>query len=117
MSSMRAMSLLALVVVLGIAQTTLAASSKGNPEVGKKIYLESCQSCHGLTGKGDSDLAAYLTPPPANLAAKTTQTKTDAQLRTIILEGRPGTAMASFDGAFEEAQLIDVIAYLRSLKP
>jgi mono/diheme cytochrome c family protein len=111
------MSLLAVVVVLGIAQTALVALSNGNPEAGKKIYLESCLSCHGLTGKGDSDLAAYLTPLPANLAAKTTQTKTDAQLRKIILEGRPDTAMASFDGAFEEAQLTDVIAHLRSLKP
>jgi mono/diheme cytochrome c family protein len=94
-----------------------ATQGTGNPEAGKKIYLESCQSCHGPTGKGDSDMAVYLTPPPANLAAMATQIKTDAQLRTIILEGLPGTAMASFDGAFEEAQLTDVIAYLRSLKP
>jgi len=111
------MSLLAVVVVLGIAQTTLADSSKGNPEAGKKLYIESCQSCHGPTGKGDSDMAAYLTPPPANLAAKATQTKTDSQLRKIILEGLPGTAMASFDGAFEDAQLADLMAYLRALKP
>jgi len=117
MSSMRAVSLLALVVVLGLVQPTMGASSKGNPEAGKKIYLESCQSCHGPTGKGDSDMAAYLTPKPANLAAKTTQTKTDAQLRKIILEGRPGTAMSSYDGAFDEAQLTDLLAYIRSLKP
>lgn len=106
-----------IVTVLASAQFTMAASSKGNPEAGKKLYLESCQSCHGLTGKGDSDMAAYLTPPPANLAAKATQAKTDAQLRKIIVEGRPGTAMASYDGAFNEAQLADVIAYIRALKP
>jgi mono/diheme cytochrome c family protein len=104
-------------MVLGSAPLTMAASAKGNPEAGKKIYLESCQSCHGPTGKGDSDMAAYLTPKPANLAAKTTQTKTDAQLRKIILEGRPGTAMSGFDGAFDEAQLADLLAYIRSLKP
>lgn len=63
------------------------------------------------------EMAACLTPPPANLAAKATQSKTDAQLCKIILEGRPGTAMASFDGAFEEAQLADLLAYIRSLKP
>ncbi|MDP1948443.1 MAG: cytochrome c [Nitrospirota bacterium] len=96
---------------------TGAAQGKGNPESGKKLYLESCQSCHGPTGKGDSDMAAYLAPPPANLAAKATQTKTDAQLRKTILEGRPGTAMSSYDGAFEEAQLADLLAYIRSLKP
>lgn len=117
MSSMRAGSLLAVLVVVGLVQVALAASSKGNPEAGKKIYLESCQNCHGPTGKGDSDMAAYLTPKPANLAAKTTQAKTDAQLRKIILEGRPGTAMSSYDGAFEEKQLDDLIAYIRSLTP
>jgi len=94
-----------------------AAQGKGSPEAGKKIYLESCQNCHGPTGKGDSDMAAYLTPPPANLAAKATQAKTDAQLRKIILEGRPGTAMSSYEGTFEEAQLADLLAYVRSLKP
>jgi len=105
------------VVVLGLVQAVPAAPAKGNPDAGRKIYLESCQSCHGPTGKGDSDMAAYLTPPPANLAAKATQSKTDAQLRKVLLEGRPGTAMAGFDGAFEEAQLADLLAYIRSLKP
>lgn len=106
-----------IVTVLALAHSTMAASSKGNPESGKKIYLESCQSCHGRMGKGDSDMARYLKPPPANLAAKATQTRTDAQLRKIIVEGRPGTAMASYDGAFNEAQLADLNAYIRALKP
>lgn len=92
------------------------AEGKSNPEAGKKIYLESCQNCHGPTGKGDSDMAAYLSPPPANLTAMATQSKTDAQLRKVILEGRPGTAMTGYEGAFEEAQLADLIAYIRSLK-
>lgn len=61
-------------------------------------------------------MAAYLTPPPANLTAKATQAKTDAQLRKIILEGRPGTAMTGYEGAFEDLQLSDLIAYIRSLK-
>jgi len=116
MASIRAVSLVAIVVVLGLVQTTLAASPKGDPDAGKKIYLENCQNCHGPTGKGDSDMAAYLTPPPANLTAKATQSKTDAQLRRTILEGRPGTAMSSYDGAFEESQLVDLLAYIRSLK-
>ena len=112
----RAFSLVVIPVVAAMSSFAIAASSQGNPESGRKIYLESCQSCHGLTGKGDSDLAAYLTPPPSNLTAKATQTKTDGELRKIILEGRPGTAMASFDGAFDEAQLANWIAYIRSIE-
>jgi len=95
MQSKPPLNLLAIVAVLGLVQMTMAAASKGNTEDGKKIYAESCQSCHGTTGKGDGDMAAYLTPPPANLATKATQSNTDAQLPKIILEGRPGRAMAS----------------------
>lgn len=112
----RALSFVVVVAVAGAASLAIAALSQGNPESGRKIYLESCQSCHGPTGKGNSDVAAYLTPPPSNLTAKATQAKTDAELRKIILEGRPGTAMASFDGAFDDTQLIDLIAYIRSIK-
>ncbi|MGE0468942.1 MAG: cytochrome c [Nitrospira sp.] len=114
--TMTALSLCLVLAVLCVAGITMAAPSKVSPEAGRKIYLESCQSCHGPTGRGDSDLAVYLTPPPSNLTAKATQAKTDADLRKIILEGRPGTAMASFDGAFDEAQLADLIAYLRSIE-
>ncbi len=86
-------------------------------ERGKTLYMESCQHCHGARGDGKSEMAAYLTPPPSNLTAKVTQEKSDAVLRKTILEGRPGTAMSGFGGAFTEAQVADMLAYLRSLKP
>ncbi len=111
-----ARSPLVALAVLASVQATPAEAPRGNPEAGKKIYLESCQSCHGPTGKGDSAMAAYLTPPPFDLSAKPTQAKPDAELRKIILKGRPGTAMAGFEGAFEEAQLNDLIAYIRSIQ-
>lgn len=104
-------------LVLGLVPISLAAPPKVSPETGKKIYLESCQNCHGPTGKGDSEMAAYLSPFPANLTAKATQSKTDAQLRKIILEGRPGTAMTGYAASFDEAQVADLLAYIRSLQP
>jgi mono/diheme cytochrome c family protein len=113
---MRAVSLVAIVVVLGLVPATMAAPAKGNAEAGKKIYLESCQSCHGPTGKGDSDMAAYLTPPPADLTSKKTQSKKDGQLRKIIVEGVEGTAMSAFGEAFDDQQMADLIAYIRSVK-
>lgn len=116
---MRTQLTLALVacVLLGAIPMSLAASGKGNPATGKKLYVESCQNCHGPTGKGDSEMAAYLTPAPANLTSKATQDKTDAQLRKVIQEGRPGTAMTGYAAAFDEERLDDIIAYIRSLKP
>jgi len=112
---MRGLNLLAVVVVLGVTQLALAASSKGNAKAGEKIYNASCQICHGPTGKGDSDMAAYYLTPLPDLSAKRTQGKTDAALRRIILEGH-GTDMWKYAGAFEEDQVGDVIAYIRSLK-
>ena len=62
-------------------------------------------------------MAAYLAPPPADLTAKPTQTKTDAQLRKIIMEGRSGTAMTGHAASLNEAQIEDLLAYIRSLQP
>ena len=87
----------------------------GRADKGRAIFMESCQHCHGTKGDGRSELAGYLTPPPANLLDKATQSKTDEELRKIILEGRTGTAMAGFEGALDEVGVADVIAYIRSL--
>jgi len=34
---------------------------------GRRIYIEYCASCHGLTGEGDGPVARALSTPPANL--------------------------------------------------
>lgn len=62
MPTKNAPGLLTVLLVVSLAPVTMAASAKSNADAGKKIYLESCQNCHGPTGKGDSDMAAYLTP-------------------------------------------------------
>lgn len=61
MLATKVFGLIAVLTVVSVSPMTIAAPS-GNPESGRKIYLESYQSCHGPTGKGDSDMAAYLTP-------------------------------------------------------
>ncbi len=108
---------IAAILVVGLVPISLAASPKVSPEAGKKLYLESCQNCHGPTGKDDSEMAAYLTPAPADLTAKATQSKSDAQLRKIILEGRPGTAMTGYAASLDEARVEELLAFIRSLQP
>lgn len=105
------------VAIAGLASMAAGAAAKGKPEAGKPIYMESCQHCHGPFGDGKSEMAQYLTQPPADLRAKTTQSKQDGQLRKAIVEGVPGTAMSAFGEAFDDQQLADLIAYIRSLKP
>ena len=110
-------SLFLLSVVTGVAIDSSGRAASGNPEAGEKIYSESCEHCHGYTGNGQGQMAEYLTPPPAKLTSPVTQSKTDAELTEIILKGRPGTAMAGFEGALEDTQLADLLAYILSLKP
>lgn len=108
---------IAAVLVIGVGSAAAGAGGKGRSEAGKQLYMESCQHCHGPTGKADTELAATLTPRPADLTAKKTQSKKDEQLRKAIAEGVPGTAMGAFGGAFDDQQMADLIAYIRSMKP
>jgi cytochrome c553 len=62
-------------------------------------------------------MAEYLNPRPADLASQSTQAKTDQELKEVILKGRAGTAMVGLEGALEEVQLNDLMAFIRSLKP
>lgn len=102
---------------LGMMTAGLAVGGVGDIEKGKTFYRQSCGHCHGLEGKGDGEFGGYLNPPPANLASEITQSKSDTDLKDVIMNGRSGTAMVGFEGALEEEQWKDLLAYLRSLKP
>ena len=104
-------------VVIGIMMASLAVAEAADIEKGKALYRQSCGHCHGLDGKGDGEMGGYLNPPPANLASEQTQSQSDADLKAVIMNGRSGTAMVGFEGALEDTDLIDLIAYVRSLKP
>ena len=104
-------------LAVGMMATGLALAGAGDIQKGQTFYRQSCGHCHGLNGKGDGEMGGYLNPPPANLASEQTQSKSDAELKEVIMNGRPGTAMVGFEGAIEEDQWDDLLAYLRSLKP
>jgi mono/diheme cytochrome c family protein len=102
---------------IGIMMAGPAVAEAADIDKGKTLFRQSCGHCHGLDGKGDGEMGGYLNPPPANLASEKTQSQSDADLKAVIMNGRSGTAMVGFEGALEEAQFADLLAYLRSLKP
>lgn len=77
---------------------------------GERLFDITCVSCHGVDGYG-SPMA------PALNNALLLDTTSDAQLRQIIAMGISGTVMPAWGGRFSEAQINDIIAYLRSLAP
>ncbi len=79
----------------------------GDSARGRPVYEARCQSCHGdLQTRGDAVMLAN--PAFLNVANA-------PFLQHAILEGRPGTRMASFRGTLDPQQVADVVVYLRSL--
>lgn len=104
----------AMTLVLGVA---LAA---GDPARGKASYDQMCASCHGPTGKGDGPAAAALNPKPKDLSDKKyVSGLKDDYMKKIIKEGGPAVGksamMAPMGAALKDADIENVIAYVRSL--
>lgn len=102
-------------LIMSATSDLFAIHASGNPEAGKTIFMESCQHCHGPLGRGNGEMAEYLDPPPKDLTSESTRSMSDNEIRKVIIEGRKGTAMAGFEDAFEDIQLIDLVAFIRSL--
>ncbi|MDA0999080.1 MAG: cytochrome c [bacterium] len=87
---------------------------------GKAKYQQFCAACHGLTGKGDGPAAGSLNPKPRDHTDKAyMKTLSDEQLFKITKLGGPAVGkaptMPPWGGALQDADIRNVIAYIRSL--
>lgn len=80
---------------------------------GQQLFEKICVNCHGPYGRGNGPRADTLNPKPADLASEGTQKKTDEELKKIIQNGKPGTAMLPHEFSLE--QLESLIRFIRSL--
>jgi mono/diheme cytochrome c family protein len=89
---------------------------------GKAIYDQWCAGCHGEDGAGRGEAAAFMLPPPRDFTRAAYQIRstasgelpTDADLRRMVDEGMPGTAMPGWRSRLSERERDDVVAYLKS---
>ena len=86
------------------------------------LYRRHCVHCHGITGDGHGPTARFLNPYPRDYRQGTYKFKstlnpaqpTDEDLRRVLMNGVPGTAMPSFSllpGSEVEA-LVEYVKYL-----
>jgi len=89
---------------------------------GKALYDKWCAGCHGVDGKGAGPAATWMLPRPRDFTTalyqiRTTasgQLPTDADIRRIIDEGMPGTAMPGWKTLLSEAERDQLVTYLKS---
>jgi len=74
---------------------------------GRKVYEFHCQSCHGENGKS-------MMPGVPNFASGDGLFRPDTDLLGQIRNGK--NMMPAYRGIIEDNEMLDVIAYLRSLQ-
>ena len=103
-------------IVLGlsfaVAVLTFGLSASSDVEAGKDIFMNRCKMCHGEDGNGNASMAKILQVEFKPMDSEYIQKKSDAEFKEIITKGKG--KMAAVRG-LTEAQLDDVIAYVRSL--
>ena len=115
-----------LILAAAIAFLVPASASAGDAAAGKVIFDTNCMTCHGMLGKGDGPLSAALTPKPRDFSTGVFKFDTDsdgnpgtdADLKNVIAQGAMafgGSALMAPWPAFADADIENVIAYIRTL--
>ncbi len=92
------------------------APAQGRVADGAAIFKAKCASCHGADAGGDTTMGAKHNIP--DLRSSVVQDLTDAELATVIANGKQGglSASAHKSKALTGDQIKGVIAYLRSIR-
>jgi high-affinity iron transporter len=104
--------------ILSLSSTAFAADLVN----GKTLFQQSCSSCHGAEGAGDGPVAAALPAeqkPASFQKAAFKKVTDDASFKELLKKGGAGMGLSAImpaQPALTDAQLDDVIAYVRSLK-
>jgi copper transport protein len=84
--------------------------------IGRDVYTNNCETCHGETGRGDGPSGLRLVPRPADLHLHMAPgVHTDGELFYWVSYGVAGTAMPAWkDRGLTDEQIWSVINYARA---
>jgi high-affinity iron transporter len=95
-----------------------AVARAGDTMTGKTLYDGRCAFCHGVSGQGDGPAGAALKPSPTNFTSVEAWKGTTLEaMRTIIGNGKPGTAMTAFKASLTAEQIDALLTYLQTFRP
>ena len=99
-------------IFLVVGASVGVAAPAGDAHAGHAVYDKSCRACHGSEGQGNPGIAKALNVTMHELGSAEVQSKSDAELKKIISEGK-GKMKPVKTLSGDEVQ--NVIAYIRSL--
>ena len=88
----------------------LASMAVGADDKAKAAYKTNCVSCHGSDGSG-TPLGKSM--QAADLSSQQVQSKSDAELATVIHDGKNN--MPGFKNTLNDEQIQGVVKYVREL--
>ena len=106
------MKTLAALVLMAAVLVWVTPLTAADTAAGKDLYGKKCASCHGANGEGKEAIAKMFNVEMKPLTSKEVQSKSDADLKKVLLEGS-GKMKAVKDLDAKGAD--DIVAYLRSL--
>jgi mono/diheme cytochrome c family protein len=79
------------------------------------VWTKQCKSCHGVDGKGDTEMGRKSKAEDLSDAAWQGR-HSDAKIRDAIENGVPKTKMKGYKEKLSPEQIDALVAYVRSLK-
>ena len=110
-----ALALVGTAWILSATNESVSAAG-GDAAKGKSAFQAKCVTCHGPEGKGDGPVGKALKPPAGDFTSAESKKKSADELRDIIENGKPKTAMVAWKQQLSEAEIQDVLAYVLTLR-
>ncbi len=97
-----------------------ASAAAGDAARGEVLYGQYCASCHGPRGAGDGPVAASLNPKPVRHSDGAYMNQlSEEHMFKVIKEGGASVGksplMAPWGGTVSDAQIWDLVAFIRTL--
>lgn len=105
-----------------LAARTQAGSVPTAPASNPRTLMEAqasyltCAECHGATGKGNGVYGQETYPQATDLTSHDAKEKSDAELFWITKNGLSFAGMPAFDKQFTDAEMWQLVAYMRALQ-
>jgi cytochrome c6 len=97
-------------LVLGLLAASLAVPVMA--QSGVDTYKSKCAMCHGNDGLADTPVAKMMKVP--SFKDPSVQKMSESQLTEIVTDGK--AKMPSYKGKLTDAQIKEVVAYIRKLQ-